>query len=189
MKCFAFIAAISLTAASAHAAETLPHYTIDPAHSTLGFSAKVNNSPSEGHFTTFSGDIVFAPQHLELSSAIITVDLASVSTVYPDVEESLVKPEWLDAKKYTSATFQSSAFHQEKSGYSADGTLDLHGKKLPVHLLFTMDDLAATSATATGNMDLKRLDFGIGTGEWADTSVVADKVTVKFHIVAKRTAQ
>jgi polyisoprenoid-binding protein YceI len=32
---------------------------------------------------------------------------------------------------------------------------------------------------------IKRLVFGIGDGEWKDTSVVADEVVIKFHIVAQ----
>ncbi|MFP3247765.1 MAG: polyisoprenoid-binding protein, partial [Paraburkholderia sp.] len=32
----------------------------------------------------------------------------------------------------------------------------------------------------------KRSQFDIGTGEWKDTSVVADDVVIKFHIVATK---
>jgi polyisoprenoid-binding protein YceI len=32
---------------------------------------------------------------------------------------------------------------------------------------------------------IKRLAFGIGDGEWKDTSVVADEVIIKFRIVAQ----
>jgi polyisoprenoid-binding protein YceI len=35
-----------------------------------------------------------------------------------------------------------------------------------------------------GAVTVKRSQFDIGTGEWKDTSVVADDVTIKFHIVA-----
>ena len=35
-----------------------------------------------------------------------------------------------------------------------------------------------------GEVPIKRLAFGIGAGEWKDTSLVADAVIVKFKIVA-----
>ncbi|OYU92416.1 MAG: polyisoprenoid-binding protein, partial [Burkholderiales bacterium PBB5] len=38
------------------------------------------------------------------------------------------------------------------------------------------------NSTATGSFALKRLAFKIGEGEWADTSMVADDVTVKFKL-------
>jgi polyisoprenoid-binding protein YceI len=34
-----------------------------------------------------------------------------------------------------------------------------------------------------GVLPVKRLQFGIGQGDWKDTSVVADEVQIKFHIV------
>jgi polyisoprenoid-binding protein YceI len=36
--------------------------------------------------------------------------------------------------------------------------------------------------TATGSFTIKRLDFRIGDGEWADTSMVANDVQVKFKL-------
>jgi polyisoprenoid-binding protein YceI len=36
-----------------------------------------------------------------------------------------------------------------------------------------------------GSVPIKRLVFGIGDGEWKDTSVVADEVMIKFRIVAQ----
>jgi polyisoprenoid-binding protein YceI len=38
-------------------------------------------------------------------------------------------------------------------------------------------------STVTGTFPLKRLDFKVGDGDWADTSVVANDVQVKFKIV------
>ncbi len=35
-----------------------------------------------------------------------------------------------------------------------------------------------------GALPIKRLAFNIGDGEWKDTSMVADEVTIKFRIVA-----
>ena len=35
-----------------------------------------------------------------------------------------------------------------------------------------------------GALPIKRLTYNIGEGEWKDTSMVADDVTIKFHVVA-----
>jgi polyisoprenoid-binding protein YceI len=37
-------------------------------------------------------------------------------------------------------------------------------------------------ATASGSFAIKRLAFDIGSGEWADTSMVADEVQVRFKL-------
>ena len=38
------------------------------------------------------------------------------------------------------------------------------------------------ASTAVGSFVIKRLDFKIGEGDWADTSMVANDVTVKFKL-------
>lgn len=40
--------------------------------------------------------------------------------------------------------------------------------------------------TFDGTLPIKRSQFDVGTGEWKDTSVVADEVVIKFHIVASK---
>jgi polyisoprenoid-binding protein YceI len=42
---------------------------------------------------------------------------------------------------------------------------------------------AGGSTTATGQFTLQRLAFKIGDGEWADTSIVANDVQVRFKLV------
>jgi len=41
---------------------------------------------------------------------------------------------------------------------------------------------AGGTTTATGSFVIKRLDFKIGDGDWKDTSMVANDVTVKFKL-------
>jgi polyisoprenoid-binding protein YceI len=41
---------------------------------------------------------------------------------------------------------------------------------------------AGANHTATGAFTIKRLEFRIGDGEWADTSMVADEVQVTFKL-------
>jgi hypothetical protein len=42
---------------------------------------------------------------------------------------------------------------------------------------------AAGQGTASGSFTLKRMDFRLGEGEWADVSVVADEVQVRFKLL------
>jgi polyisoprenoid-binding protein YceI len=41
---------------------------------------------------------------------------------------------------------------------------------------------SGATSTASGSFVIKRLDFKIGEQEWADTTVVANDVTVKFKL-------
>ena len=55
---------------------------------------------------------------------------------------------------------------------------------VPVTLIQTTGaaGTAGAASAAVGNFVIKRLDFKIGDGDWADTSMVASDVTVKFKL-------
>ena len=41
----------------------------------------------------------------------------------------------------------------------------------------------AATSTATGTFTIKRLEFKVGEAEWADTSLLANDVQVRFKLV------
>jgi polyisoprenoid-binding protein YceI len=41
---------------------------------------------------------------------------------------------------------------------------------------------SGTTTLVTGSLAIKRLDYGIGAGEWSDTSLVEDQVQIRFKI-------
>ena len=45
------------------------------------------------------------------------------------------------------------------------------------------------TTTFEGSFDLKRLEFAVGDGIWADTSVVADAIQIRFRAVAARSGK
>jgi len=65
--------------------------------------------------------------------------------------------------------------------YAADGTLSLHGVSRPVTLVFTWTP-GAQPALA-GKATVKRLAFGVGGGDWADTSLIPDEVAISTKVM------
>ena len=65
--------------------------------------------------------------------------------------------------------------------YEVSGKLAIKGQSRDVTVPLTMAQAGATT-TATGVLPIKRLAFKIGEGDWADTSMVANDVTVKFKL-------
>ena len=53
----------------------------------------------------------------------------------------------------------------------------------PLALAATLKTDGAHQAAMDGAFVLKRLDFGVGGGVWGDVSVVANEVTLQFHLV------
>ena len=66
---------------------------------------------------------------------------------------------------------------------AADGTLSLRGVSKPVTLTFTWTPGA--QPVLTGKATVKRLDFGVGGGDWADTSTIPNEVAISTKVVLK----
>ncbi len=94
--------------------------------------------------------------------------------------------EWFDSATYPAATFVSSAIAPAGGNqYKVTGKLTIKGKSQTVMVPVTVTQQGATQ-TFDGTLPIKRTQFDVGTGEWKDTSVVADDVVIKFHIVAAK---
>ena len=60
--------------------------------------------------------------------------------------------------------------------FAADGTLELRGVSKPVTLTFSWKP--GTQPVLTGKATVKRLDFGVGGGDWADTKTIPDDTAI-----------
>jgi polyisoprenoid-binding protein YceI len=69
--------------------------------------------------------------------------------------------------------------------FKVTGKLTIKGKSQTVTVPVTVTQQGGTQSF-DGSLPIKRLQFDIGTGEWKDTSVVADDVVIKFHIVSSK---
>jgi len=67
--------------------------------------------------------------------------------------------------------------------YELRGTLTLMGKPRDMNIPLPYTP-GRNAAICSGTFVLKRLDFGIGEGMWADVATVANEVQVMFRIAA-----
>jgi polyisoprenoid-binding protein YceI len=153
-----------------------------PAQSEVAFTSRQMGVPVDGKFRTFNAQVAFDPKKPEAAKIGITIDLASVSLGAPESEAELVKQPWFDTKKFPQATFQSTSVKATGPGkFEVAGKLAIKGNARDVVVPVTLAQAGGVT-TASGAFVLKRLDFKIGEGEWADTSMVANDVQVKFKL-------
>ncbi len=156
----------------------------DPARSQVVATFKQMNVPVDAPFKSFSAQVVYDAAKPDASSARVEVDVASLDLGDPTYSGEVRKKEWFDAARFPKATFVSS---QIRPG--AGGKLDVSGK---LTIKGTSQDVAFAlgvrqeggAQVFEGAMPIKRLSFNVGEGEWKDTSMVADEVTIKFRVVA-----
>lgn len=152
------------------------------AQSEIGFVSKQMGVPVEGRFKKFDAQIAFDPKKPETSKITFTIDTGSATLGIPETDAELPKAPWFNVPKFPQATFQSSAVKSLGVGrLEVTGKLSIKGNVRDVVVPVTLTQ-SGTSTTATGAFAIKRLVFKIGEGDWADTSMVADDVQVKFKL-------
>lgn len=153
-----------------------------PAQSEIGFTFKQMGVPVDGRFKKFDAQINFDTSKLTTSAVTFTVDIASATLGTPEIDAELPKAPWFNTAKFPQATFASSSFKSLGAGkYEVSGKLSVKGQSQNVVVPLTMTQ-AGTTTTAVGVFPIKRLAFKIGENEWADISMVADDVQVKFKL-------
>jgi polyisoprenoid-binding protein YceI len=153
-----------------------------PDKSEVAFVSTQIGAPVEGSFSRFVGRVDLDPKAPQAGSVTFSVDMASVQFPSAEVLAELAKPDWFDTAHFPKADFRSSAIRALAPGrFEVAGTLTIKGRTRPVVFPVELHSVAGASVAA-GLLSIKRLDFGIGGGEWGDTSVVEDEVKIRFKI-------
>ncbi len=172
---------LALVAASLSPLAAQAQQTIVPAQSEVSFTSRQMGVPVDGKFKTFSAQVAFDPAKLATSKIAFTVDTGSAD-IGREANAEVVKPLWFNVAAFPKATFASSSIKRvDATKFEVAGKLSIKGVSSDVVVPVTLAQSGATTV-ASGAFPIKRLTFRIGEKEWADTSMVADEVQVKFKI-------
>ena len=160
-------------------------WQVDPAHSTLAFTNAYQDVEYTGQFRRFTAVIVYDPNDLAHAKFDVGIDVTSFDTQNSERDHTALGADFFDTAKFPKAHFVTTSFRKVANGeVLADGQLSLRGITRPVTLVVKFvphGDTATLDVTA----QLKRLDFGIGTGQWADPSMIGNGVTVHGHLLLR----
>jgi polyisoprenoid-binding protein YceI len=141
------------------------NYVLDPNH--VGVVARVSHlgfSMSVFRFGTVSAKLLWNPADVAKSTLSATVETKSLETNVPGFADELTGPGFLDAEKYPTATFVSTAFKQTDATHgTVAGTFTLRGKSAPVTFAVT---LVGAGPGFAGSMEM-----GHVIGMHAETSI------------------
>ena len=158
--------------------------TVVPGKSEIAFTIKQMGVNFDGRFKAWKADIVFKPAALDQSKATIDIDLASLDLASADSEAEARDPLWFNTSKFPVAHFASTSFKSLGGDrYEVAGKLALKGVTRDCVVPIAVKADAAGNRVAEGAFLLKRLEYKIGEGEWADTATVADDIRVRVRIV------
>jgi len=162
-------------------------WDIDPVHSHIGFEARhMFISKVRGHFETFEGQIITAPDPLQ-SSATLTVQMNSVTTGNQTRDDDLRSDNFFAAATYPVMTYRSTAIRHDGHGFVLDGELTVRGVTRPVSLTFEINGFAtdpgggATRAGFSVSGEINRMDFGVCSPVPDGGGLASDKVRIDIE--------
>ena len=155
---------------------------IDAAKSTVTATGKQLGVPVTGKFKKLTGDVVFNAAQLAQSKAKIEIDVASYDMGMADYNQNIIGADWFNAAKFPKASFVSSSIKAAgANAYTVAGQFTLKGRVQNVTFPVAVK-VDGANQVFDGVLTVKRTAFNVGSGDWADTSLVADDVAIKFHI-------
>lgn len=156
----------------------------DPAKTSVSAVFRQMNVPVESPFKKFNIAIDYNPAAPDAAKATVEVDTASLDMGDPEYNQEVAKKAWFNSAQFPKARFVSSAIKTAGAGkLTVSGKLSIKGKTVDVSFPVSVKSDGGKQVF-DGVLPIKRLAFNIGEGEWKDTGMVADEVTIKFHVSA-----
>jgi polyisoprenoid-binding protein YceI len=176
------LALILTVAAGTAAAETYDRVQTDK--SRIGFTFTQMGVPVKGGFGRFAAQMHFDPAQPTRARAVFDIDLASVDAGSQEADDEVRGKTWFDVRRFPTAHFETRSVRSLGGNrYEAFGSLSIKGRSRDVTTQFTYAG-QGTTARFDGGLAIRRADFAIGEGEWADFGTVANEVRIDFHIQA-----
>jgi polyisoprenoid-binding protein YceI len=157
----------------------------DAKKSIVTITAKQMNVPMTAKFTQVHAAIDYDPKSPEKTKAHVDIDIASFDLGDAEYNKEVLKKEWFNAAQFPKATFISTTMKSAGNGkLTANGKLTIKGKTIDVSFPVTISK-EGNATVFDGTLPIHRLAFGVGEGDWSDTSIIANEVSIKFHLVVQ----
>lgn len=184
-KCLPIFFATVLLSVTSAPAVAVEYTNLQTDKSRLDFVYQQMGVSIEGHFRKFAAQFNFDPQKPAAAKVLLELDLASIDAGSAEANEEVAAKAWFNTKAYPQARFVASGIKTlGPQRFEVSGKMTIKGRTVDVTAPFTLVQKANT-AIFDGTFVLKRGDFAIGEGVWADYGTVANEIQIKFHFLAQ----
>jgi polyisoprenoid-binding protein YceI len=171
--------------ASAAGPASVPHYVLDPAKSSLEFAFDQAGAQNKGKFTRLAVSFDFSPENPAAGRLEVTVEMSSADTGDKERDDTLRGEDLFAVAKFPQAHYTATQLTKSPTGYEAVGKLTLRGVTRDVRVPFTFRTATENGASVgymSGKTTVRRLDFGVGQGDWKATDQLGNEVGVSFAL-------
>jgi len=161
------------------------HYTLDAAQSSLQFTFLQAGAQNSGRFPRFAVALDFPGADPAGGRLDVTVEVAALDTGDKDRDDTLKSDDLFAVKKFPQAHFSATQIVKTSAGYQAAGQLTIRGVTRAASVPFTFREVTeggAAAAYMAGKTVVRRLDYGVGQGDWKATDQAGNEVTVSFNL-------
>ncbi|OOG22199.1 hypothetical protein B1C78_15510 [Thioalkalivibrio denitrificans] len=147
----------------------------------LLFDGVLEGTPFTGRFRRFTVDMCLDNDDLSTANIHVAVDTGSGDTSNRQGNAALRDEEFFDIARFPEGTWTSTTIRRDGDAYVAEGTLTVRdiSASVPVRLELQPGDPPQLS----GEAQLLRLDFQVGTGEFEDTEFLRNRVDLRFRML------
>ena len=168
-------------------------YTLDPAHTRIGFVARhAMVTKVRGSFDEFAGTAVLDGANPANSRVEVTIEAASIDTRNAQRDEHLRGNDFLAMQEYPKITFASTGVRQAgETTFEVTGDLTIKGVTNEITIPFEFEGAAKDPfgnqrVGFEGAVTINRRDYGVTWNAALEGGgvLVSDKVTLEFEISA-----
>lgn len=159
----------------------------DASSGMLTFTGAIEGERFTGRFGEFSVRYCIDGESPPAHAIEVRVGLASADSDNRDRDTTLMQPEFFAVERHPEALWRSTGISREGDGYRADGELTLKGVTAPQPVRYTLDREAGNLVASgrfvlSGDAEVDRSRFDVGTGEFADPQFIRNAVVVEFRV-------
>jgi polyisoprenoid-binding protein YceI len=165
-------------------------WTIDPSHSTVGFTVRHLMSKVRGTFSDFSGTVTTTEDPLA-STVQVAITSASINTNNEQRDGHLRSTDFFDAEAGQQLVFVSTGITESGDGHVISGDLTINGRTRPVELAaeflgVAVDAYGVTRLGAEATTSISRKEFGIDFNVPLEGGklLIGDKIDISLELQA-----
>ena len=168
-------------------------WTIDPAHSEVGFTVRHLMSKVRGVFAEVAGEVTTTGDDPSAASVSVAIKSDSITTHNEQRDAHLRSADFFDPEKGTELTFVSTGIRPDGDAHVITGDLTINGITRSVDLAAEflgtgVDPFGVTRLGAEASTSINRKDFGVTFNIPLDGGkvLIGDKVDIHLAVEATK---
>jgi polyisoprenoid-binding protein YceI len=177
--------AVAAEKPAAPASAAVKRYVLAPTGHSLAFTYVQEGAVTDGSFRKFSVAFAYDPANLAASALDVKVQIASIFTEYEERDEEIRKPDIFDVTAFPLGEYHAKSLVKSPKGIEAVGKLTVRGVTHDLRIPLVIKPITVAGKPAlelTGSATVKRLDYGVGQGEWQKTDTVGDDIKLQWKV-------